>query len=344
MPIDAPPAAPPDDPRTLGGAQKAAAILLAMGKSPATRLLKHFEPHELREVTRAAARLGAVPLSALEGLVEEFSAAFSSGAALLGDVGKARDMLADVAPPEEVANILSEVSTPGDLGVWNALASVADTVLQAYLANEHPLVATYILSKLAPPLAAQVVARMPRESRTEVLVAMIARPVVPEDIQLIIEDAVRKDLSTLAARAAGLDNHSRIADIINNLEPLDARDVVQSLVAARPKEARMVMKMLFSFDDLPRLSQRARAVLFDKLQTETVVMALRGADAEFREAVLSAMAARSKRLVESELSTPMLASPRDIAKARKQITDLVLKMAQRNEIEIPSPEGAEDAA
>jgi flagellar motor switch protein FliG len=84
-------------------------------------------------------------------------------------------------------------------------------------------------------------------------------------------------------------------------------------------------------------------VLFDKLQTETVVMALRGVDAEFRDAVLSAMASRSKRLVESELATPMLASPRDIAKARKQITDLVLKMAQRNEIEIPPPDGAEAA-
>ena len=345
MSMDAAPAAGmSDDLRQLGGAQRAAAILLAMGKSPATRLLKHLEPNELREVTRAAARLGAIPQLELEGLVGQFTAAFSAGASLLGDVGKARDMLSDVAPPEEVADILSEVSTPGDLGVWNALGGVPESVLQVYLANEHPLVATYILSKLPPAMAAQVVARMPREARNEVLVAMIVRPVVPEDIQLIVEDGVRKDLANLSARAAGLDNHTRIADIINNLEPLDARDVVQSLVAARPKEARMVMKMLFSFDDLPRLSQRARAVLFDKLPTETVVMALRGADAEFREGVLSAMAARSKRLVESELSTPMLASPRDIAKARKQITDLVLKMAQRNEIEIPPPDGAETAA
>jgi flagellar motor switch protein FliG len=331
------------DLRQLAGPQRAAAILLAMGKPPATRLLKHLEPHELREVTRAAARLGAVPPGELEALVEEFTAAFSAGASLMGDVGKARDMLTDVAPPEEVADILSDVSAPGDLGVWNALGGVPDLVLQGYLANEHPLVATYILSKLAPPLAAQVVARMPREARNEVLVAMIVRPVLSEDIQLIVEDGVRKDLANLMARGAGLDNHTRIADIINNLEPLDARDVVQSLVAARPKEARLVMKMLFSFDDLPRLSQRARAVLFDKLQTETVVMALRGADAEFRETVLSAMASRSKRLVESELATPMLASPRDIAKARKQITDLVLKMAQRNEIEIPPPDGAEAA-
>ena len=143
---------------------------------------------------------------------------------------------------------------------------------------------------------------------------------------------------------SGLDNHIRIAEIINNLEPLDARDVMQSLVAARPKEARMVMKMLFSFDDLPRLSQRARATLFDKLQTEVVVLALRGTDAEFRDVGAFrdglALAPPGRERTRDADATR---SPRDIAKARKQIVDLVLKMAQRNEIEIAPPEGAEAA-
>ncbi len=172
---------------------------------------------------------------------------------------------------------------------------------------------------------------------------MISRPSISEEAQRVIEDAVRKDLATLAARASGLDNHTRIAEIINNLEPLEARDVMQTLVAARPKEAQIVMKMLFSFDDLPRLSQRARATLFDKLATDVVVLALRGTDAEFRDVVLSAMASRARRLVEGELATASNAPPHEIAKARKQIVDLVLKMAQRNEIEISPPEGVEAA-
>ena len=172
---------------------------------------------------------------------------------------------------------------------------------------------------------------------------MISRPSVSEEAQRVIEDAVRRDLAILAGRASGLDNHTRIAEIINSLEPLEAREVMQSLVAARPKEARIVMKMLFSFDDLPRLSQRARATLFDKLATEVVVLALRGTDAEFRDVVLSAMASRARRLVEGELATPFTPLPRDIAKARKQIVDLVLKMAQRNEIEIAPPDSVEAA-
>jgi flagellar motor switch protein FliG len=97
----------------------------------------------------------------------------------------------------------------------------------------------------------------------------------------------------------------------------------------------MVKALLFSFNDLPRLPQRARAALFDKVSTDVVVMALRGTDAEFREPVLSAMASRSRRLVEGELASPGAASAADTSKARKQIVDLVLKMAQKGEVELP---------
>ncbi len=338
-----PAAETPDDARKFAGAQKAAAILLAMGKPPATRVLKHFEPRELREVTRAAAKLGTVSMAELEALVEEFTSQFSAGASLLGDVGQAREMLTDAVPPEQVADIMSDLGGGGDDNIWGALGAIAEPALAAQLANEHPLTTSFVLSKLEPGLAAQVVSHLPRDVRNEVLCAMITRPSISEDAQRVIEEAVRKDLATLAGRASGLDNHLRIAEIINSLEPLEAREVMQTLVAARPTEAKLVMKMLFSFDDLPRLSLRARATLFDKLPTEVVVLALRGTDAEFRDVVLSAMASRSRRLVEAELATPFTPLPRDITKARRQIVDVVLKMVQRNEIEIAPPEGVEAA-
>jgi flagellar motor switch protein FliG len=332
----------PDEARIFAGAQKAAAILLAMGKPPATRLLKLLDPRELREVTRAAAQLGPVPTSTLESMVEQFTSEFSVGANLLGDVGQARDMLSDAVPPDQLADIMSDVIAAGERNIWTAIGGVPEAVLAVYVANEHPLTATYILSRLNPALAAQIVSHLPREARNEVLCAMITRPQITEEAQRVVEEAVRKELPSLMARASGLDNHIRIADIINNLEPLEARDVMQSLTAARPKEAKIVQRMLFAFDDLPRLSQRARAILFDKLDTDVIVLALRGTDAEFRDVALSSMASRARRLVEAELATPLTPPRREIAKARKAIVDLVLKMAQRNEIEI-IPEDAEAA-
>jgi flagellar motor switch protein FliG len=75
--------------------------------------------------------------------------------------------------------------------------------------------------------------------------------------------------------------------------------------------------------------------------TETVVMALRGTEAPFRDAVLSSMASRARRLVESELSNGATPPQRDITKARRAIAELVLKMVQRNEIEIDVPDSQE---
>jgi flagellar motor switch protein FliG len=115
-------------------------------------------------------------------------------------------------------------------------------------------------------------------------------------------------------------------------------DVLQSLALARPKEVEILKKLLFSFDDMLKLSAKARATVFDKIPTERVVLALRGSQAEFRDAVLSSLTSRARRLVESELDDGSVVSPRDVAKARRAIADLVLDMVQRSEIEIAPAE------
>src|SRR6516164_1507301 len=92
--------------RELSGPEKAAALLLMMGKPPAARLLRQFDQPDLRAVARAAAGLGSIPAPTLDRLVEEFAAGFSVGADLLGDPGLAESLLSDALPPEEIADIL----------------------------------------------------------------------------------------------------------------------------------------------------------------------------------------------------------------------------------------------
>jgi flagellar motor switch protein FliG len=137
--------------------------------------------------------------------------------------------------------------------------------------------------------------------------------------------------------AAGADGRSRLAGIINGLDAPEAEDAMRALEQTSPKDAAIVKGMLFSFNDLSRLSERARALLFDRASIDIVVMALRGTDADFRDTVLSSMPSRGRRLVEGELSSGANAPPRDIAKARKAIAEIVLGMASRNEIELGGP-------
>ncbi len=324
--------------RHLKGSDKVAALLLAMGKPVAGRLLKHFDPLELRQITKSASGLGAVPTPVLEALVEEFSAHFSNGLDLLGNAGEAEQLLTGAFPPEQVADILSDVLGSSNSSMWEKLASIPENVFAAYLLKEHPQTAAFILSKLTPNTAAKISALLPREFRNQVMGRMLALEPVQDAALRSIEGVLQEDLLNSAARHSGANPHSRMADIINKLEPADMEDVLQSLTLARPKEAEILRKLLFSFDDMLKLSVKARATLFDKIPTERVVLALRGTQAEFRDGVLSSLTSRARRLVESELDDGAVVSPRDIAKARRLIADLVLEMAQRNEIEIAPAE------
>jgi flagellar motor switch protein FliG len=323
---------------TMGGPQRAAALLLAMDRPVAQGLLRHFSPDEIREVTVAAARLGSVPNAALDALVERFQQDFVEGSGLHGDEAQARELVGGAATPELIARYLESAYEGGQVDVWKGVAGLPEKFLSAFLGDEHPLIVTYILSRLDSQLTSRLVATLPRDMRNAALVKLIAPPQITPEALLVLERSLRHVLLGGATGGSADESRARIADIINGLEPADADDVMKALEAARPQDARAVRSLLFSFFDLPRLSQRARALLFDKLATDLVVLALRGVDAEFREAALSAMAQRSRRLVESELAAAAMAPPAEIVKARREVVKIVLAMAQRGELELPSNE------
>jgi flagellar motor switch protein FliG len=118
-------------------------------------------------------------------------------------------------------------------------------------------------------------------------------------------------------------------------------DVLNSLAEDRPKDAETLRGLLFTFEDIAKLSQKARTTVFDKVPADRVVLALKGTDPAFRELILTSMGARARRMVESELATGGPAQQRDVMKARRAIADMVLEMAERNEIEIHSSGQAE---
>jgi len=323
-------------PRTLKGADKVAALLLTLDKQVAARLLARFDAVELRQITRAAADLGAVPVTTLEALIEEFADNFTAGVDLVGSAGQAQQLLAGVVTPEEAADIMSDVLGNSNHSLWERLSGVSESVFAEYLTKEHPQAAALILSKVSPSCAAKVMSHLPRQLRNGLMRRMLSFKPVMEPVIRILEGALHEELLVNVARNTNADSHSRMADIINKMERKDMEDVLQSLAEARPQEAEVLKGLLFTFDDIVNLSPKARMTLFDQVPTERVVLALKGTEAGFRDLVLSSLASRAKRMVEAELATGDPAPQRDVLKARRAIADLVLDMAEKGQLELNS--------
>ena len=68
------------------GSQKAAALLIAMGRDAAVRLLRHFDPEDVKEITLAAATLGIVDGGSLDSLIAQFAAELEEGPRMMSNI------------------------------------------------------------------------------------------------------------------------------------------------------------------------------------------------------------------------------------------------------------------
>ena len=319
--------------RPLRGPQKVAALLLVMGKPVASRLLGHFDPAELKLITRSAAELGSVPMDVLEDLVEEFAGEFSNGVELRGTADQAESLLSGVLPPEQIADIMSDVLGSSNRSIWDKIAALPPEVFTDYLTRQHHQVIALALSKLNSSSAAGIMELLPRDVRNAVTRRLLALTPVADAALRVIETRINQDLILNPPPPAGTGT-ARMADIFNKMAPEHVEDLLRSLEAERPEDAEALRSKLFSFDDLVTLPQKTRQALFEKVPSDKIVVALSGTDAEFRTNVLSSLTARARRLVENELNSAGDAPPKEVTAARRLIVDTLLAMAERGEVEL----------
>ena len=93
------------------------------------------------------------------------------------------------------------------------------------------------------------------------------------------------------------------------------------------------------------MPQRSRVMLLNDISGDILTMALRGASAEIRECVLSAISPRSRRMIESDLQTGTTGiNPREIAIARRAVAQEAIRLANAGQIQLKDTEGDQQAA
>jgi flagellar motor switch protein FliG len=327
-------------PATLTRPQKAAAILVAMGKPSASRLLKFFKQEELKALIEGARQLRTIPQSDLEKIVSEFEAEFTEGAGQLDSADKMDDILNEGLSPEEVQALKGDgkpLNAAKPPPIWPQLEKADPLRLGAFIAAEHPQTSALILSRLAPQASANVLLTLEKGLRGEIIKRMMALTSIPETATKIVEGQLRSRVlseSTTKDMSAG---QSRVASVLNEMEKSQMDEVMEDLEKSGATDLEGVRARLFSFDDIVLMTQKARVALFDGLSTELVTLCLRGAPPDMTEAVLSAIGARSRRMIESELSQGSEGIPTaDILKARRSVASTAIRMSHEGAFELPT--------
>lgn len=338
----------PEQPLILTRPQKAAAILVAMGKPSASKLLKFFKQDELKALIEAARMLSTIPQQQLEAIVAEFETEFTEGAGLL-DSGDAMDtILSEALSPEEVSALMAgptaEKEVDEHMPVWPQVAKLPPERLSEFLNREHPQTAALILSNLPSQAAAEALLKLDKDLRTDVIRRMMGITAMPPAAVSIAETQIRARLLTDTAPKDNSAGQMRVANLLNEFDKTQLDEVMQDLAASGTTGLDAIRAKLFSFEDIEQLTQKARVTLFDGLSTELVTLALRNAPNALAEAILSSVSARSRRMIESELAAGADGiAPVDILRARRTVASTAIRLAGEGALELPSSQQDEAA-
>lgn len=213
--------------------------------------------------------------------------------------------------------------------------------LQAYLTDQHPQIIAYIVSKLPSDLAARLFVVLPPQLRNAVVQRSLHIGNVAPAAAELLEDVLRRDLLGRSDSGPVKAHHGQIANIFNQLDRSEMEELMASLEDLNRDDLNRIKAKLFTFEDIERLSQRARLLLFDEVQTEQIATALRGADTRLQELVLSSLSTRGRRMVETELGAEQgNITAQNIADARRTIARIAIDLSERGIITLDAGEAS----
>jgi flagellar motor switch protein FliG len=322
------------------GQEKVAILLLALGERLGTQLLQKFDASEIKAIMNSAASIGRVDKQDLDVIVDDFAANFARALGIGTDFDDVKNLVERAFSPGELSKMLgSQIMHTGE-PAWKKFENGMENALVPYLLDEHPQTIAFILSKLDPEFAARCLSILPGDFRVTVAKRLLKVQPVEKAVENIVEAVIEEDL--LAKSDIRLENESRgrLAAMLNKIDREKSGEIIAGVAAWKPEEAVKLKRLIFSFEDIGKLSQEARLAVFDKLQHDQVVLALRGMDAALKEVALSSLGARARRMVETELTNDKGVRTKEGDTARSAIVAQILAMAQRGDIELPAEDSA----
>lgn len=325
--------------------EKAAAVLLAMGKPVAGKLLKFFEHEELQEIIKKAQNLRTIKPQELVELVNEFEDLFSEGAGLMDNAKAMEGILEEGLTPDEVDGLLGRRTqfASYEASIWDRLQDSDPDRVGKFLESEHPQTAAYIVSMLPTAFAGRTLMKLPEKVRVDIVRRAVDLKNVNPRAAEIIEARVRDLVNAIEEEKASTGS-VKVAEIMNELSKPDVESLLGALETVSKSAVEKVRPRIFLFDDILMMPQRSRVTLFNDISGDIITTALRGADPTLTEAVLSAIGARQRRMIESDLSAGTAGvSTREIAVARRSIAQEAIRLAGLDQLTLREDASAEAA-
>jgi len=316
------------------GLEDAAILLMSLGEEEAAEVFKQLTPKEVQGLGETIAKLKTVSKERVEAVLERFAGEATDMGSIVADTDEYVKSVLRKALGEEKANLLIDRILQGEdtTGIeslkWMDAASVAEM-----LRNEHPQIVAAILVHLDPDQASSVLKSFTERHRNEVMIRIATLDgIQPNALKDLNEVLSRVLAGGVQVKRQSLGGVKPAAEIINMMGTALETSILDYIRESDGDLAQKIQDNMFVFDDLGKLDDKGFQSLLKEVQTESLIIALKGASPEIREKVFKNMSSRAAETLREDLESRGPVKLSEVESEQKEMLKIVRRLADEGQI------------
>jgi flagellar motor switch protein FliG len=327
----------------LTGTQKSAILMMLLGEEEAAEILKNLSPREVQHLGGAMYAVRNTDQQAVNAVLDEFLAIIKKQTSLgLGAGNYIRNVLNRALGEDKAQSVLSRITPasserPIEILDWMDARSIAEL-----LQDEHPQIIALVTSYLDYSQASDVLNLLPEDIQAEIIQRIATLETVdPQALRELEQVMQMKFKANTSLRSTKVGGIKAAAKIMNFTKANTEKRILTAIKRNDKDLMQAIQDNMFTFDNLGMSDDRSLQTLLRSVETEDLIMAIKGAPEDLQDKLFSCMSTRAASNIKDEMEVLGPVRLTEVQTAQKKIIESARKMSDEGTIVLAGRGGDE---
>ena len=326
----------------MNAAEKSAIVMLTLGDVLAAEVFKHLNAHEVKTISSSMVNMAGFTHDQMASVLRDFKNDSSEYAALSLNTNEyLRSVLVKALGEERASTLLEDLldTHQGGNGI-ETLNFMDPLAVFDLIREEHPQIIATILVHLKRNQAADVLSKFDDRERNDIMLRIATfGGVQPAALQELTE-VLNGLLHGQNLKRSKMGGVHPAAEILNLMKSQQEEAAIEAVRDFDSELAQKIIDEMFLFENLVDVEDRSIQRLLQEVESETLIIALKGADEALRAKFFRNMSRRQSDLMTEDLASRGPVRLSQVEAEQKTILNIVRRLAETGEIIIG---GSDDA-
>ena len=316
------------------GTRKGAILLMSLGEDGAGSVLQYLSQIEVQKMGEAMATLSQVKHEEVTTILEEFRFETEQYSAIHLDSGSyLKAVLNKALGNNRAADLLENIFQSSDsMSGLDRLNQLEATEVVELFRDEHPQIIATLLVHLDRAKAAAVLEQLPERVRHDAVIRVATFGGVQPAALKELTEVLNEMLSGGGVKRSRLGGIRAAAEIVNLMGSTQEEGVIKHVREHDDALAQKMIEEMFLFENLLEIEDRGIQLLLKEIESESLIIALKGAPQELRDKFLKNMSVRAAEMLREDIDTRGPVRVSQVEAEQRSILLIVRRLADSGEI------------